>query len=100
MWQYVIVGATIFGLIVGLFSVYNGRATRKYIGELIKETRISTEKEINGTKELIKEGTKGSQELLEQYGKRTQELLEQHGKIFEKLSEQHITMINLLKPAK
>lgn len=37
MWQYVIGGATIFGLIVGLFSVYNGRATRKYIGDLIKE---------------------------------------------------------------
>ena len=75
MWQYVIGGATIFGLIVGFFSVYNGRATRRYIGELIKETRQSTEKEL----------------------KRTQELLEKHGSILEKLADQHTTMINLLK---
>ena len=86
MWQYVIGGATIFAVIVGLFSVYNGRAMREYIGELIKETRVSTEKEINETKELIKEETR-----------RSQELLEKQGEILEKLSEQHITMINLLK---
>lgn len=39
MWQYVIGGATIFGLIVGLFSVYNGRATRKLIVEEEKRTQ-------------------------------------------------------------
>ena len=94
MWQYVIGGATIFGLIVGLFSVYNGRVTRKYIGELIKETRESTEKEIKGTKELMKEEADRTQVLLE----RSQALLERHGKILEKLSEQHATMINMLKP--
>jgi len=43
MWQYVIGGATIFGLIVGLFSVYNRRATRKYIGDLIKEETKRTQ---------------------------------------------------------
>jgi len=43
MWQYVIGGATIFGL----FSVYNGRATRKYIGDLIKE-------ETKRTQEILK----------------------------------------------
>lgn len=31
MWGYIIGGATIFALIVGSFSVYNGRATRKLI---------------------------------------------------------------------
>jgi hypothetical protein len=43
MWQYVIGGATIFGLIVGLFSVYNRRATRRYIGDLIKEETKRTQ---------------------------------------------------------
>jgi len=33
MWEYVIGGATIFGAIVGLFSVYNGGASRKVIIE-------------------------------------------------------------------
>jgi len=39
MWEYVIGEATIFGLIVGLFSVYNGRATRKVIIEEERRTQ-------------------------------------------------------------
>ena len=31
MWGYVLGGAALFGLIVGLFSFYNGRVTRKLI---------------------------------------------------------------------
>jgi hypothetical protein len=79
MWQYVIGGATIFGLIGGLFSVYNGRATRKYIGELIKE-----------------EGRR-TQELIDKHGERTQDILERQGKILERLVEQHTTLISMLK---
>jgi len=68
MWEYVIGGATIFALIVGLFSVYNGRATRRLIVEEMKRTE-----------ELIREEVGSTQ------------------KILEKLSEQHTTMINILK---
>ena len=68
MWAYVIGGATIFGLIVGVFSVYNGRATREYIGELIKE-----ETELN------------------------RRILERMDKTLLKLSEQHNAMVKLLK---
>jgi hypothetical protein len=39
VWEYVLGGATIFGLIVGLFSLYNGRATRKLLLEEEKYTR-------------------------------------------------------------
>ena len=56
MWQYVIGGATIFGLIVGFFSVYNGRATRK----------------------LIVEEEKRTQELLEKHGSILEKLSDQH----------------------
>ncbi|MCW3130028.1 MAG: hypothetical protein N2V75_08045 [Methanophagales archaeon] len=68
MWEYVIGGATIFALIGGLFSVYNGRATRRLIVEEMKRTE-----------ELIREEVGSTQ------------------KILEKLSEQHTTMINILK---
>jgi hypothetical protein len=71
MWQYVIGGAIIFGLIVGLFSIYNGRATRRLIVEEMKRTE-----------ELNKEETKRIQ------------------KILEKLSEQHATMIGILKASR
>ena len=71
MWEYIIGGATVFGVIVGLFSVYNGRATRRYIGDLIKEE------------------ARLDRELMERYEK----ILERHEKILERLSEQHNTLI-------
>ena len=37
MWEYVLGGAAIFGLIVGLFAVYNGRVTTREIGKMIAE---------------------------------------------------------------
>ena len=37
MWEYVLGGAAVFGLIVGLFAVYNGRVTRREIGKMIAE---------------------------------------------------------------
>lgn len=36
-------GATIFALIVGLFSAYNGRQIRSYIGDLIRKTFTRTQ---------------------------------------------------------
>ena len=44
MWEYVLGGASLFGLIVGLFSIYNGRATRKLLMEEEKLTREMIEK--------------------------------------------------------
>ena len=64
VWEYIIGGATVFGVIVGLFTVYNGRATRRYIGDLIKEE-----------------------------ARLVRELMERHEKILERLSEQHNTLI-------
>jgi len=61
MWEYVIGGATIFGVIVGLFSVYNGRATRKVI---IEEERRT-------------------QEILDRHGKILEKLSDQHSTMIE-----------------
>jgi hypothetical protein len=44
LWEYVLGGATLFGLIVGLFSVYNGRATRKLMLEQERRTQELIEK--------------------------------------------------------
>lgn len=68
MWAYVIGGATIFALIVGLFAIYNGRATRKVIREVISEE-----------------------------GERTREILRELSKQHGELSKQHVTMIKILK---
>lgn len=39
MWEYVLGGATVFGLIMGLFSIYNGRVTRRGIAMEMRVTR-------------------------------------------------------------
>ena len=90
MWQYVIGGATVFGLIVGLFSVYTGRATRNYSGALIKE-------EGRRAQELIERHEEKTPELIDKHGARTQDLLERQGKILVRLVEQHTTLISMLK---
>jgi hypothetical protein len=57
IWGYIFGGATIFGLIVGIFAIYNGRMTRREIGKLIEE-------ESKATRELIKEESIAIREIL------------------------------------
>jgi arsenate reductase-like glutaredoxin family protein len=68
IWGYIFGGATIFGLIVGIFAIYNGRMTRREIGKLIEEeskaTRELIEEESKATRELIKEESIGIREIL------------------------------------
>jgi hypothetical protein len=71
MWEYVIGGATVFALIMGLFSIYNGRVTRRYIGGLIRE-------------------------LSQQHNTMVKQL-EIMVKHLDKLSEQHTTMMDSLR---
>jgi len=48
-------GVTIFGLIVGVFSVYNGRMTRREIAVLIRETQQLIRETHAETQQLIRE---------------------------------------------
>ena len=122
IWGYILGGASIFALIVGLFSIYNGRATRKYIERLIKEenerSREFLERHDKATKESLERITKH----LEGHDKATKETmdrisanlgstsahlgkmlvrLEEHDsstkELLGKMSEQHITMMEILK---
>ncbi len=76
MWIYIIGGAAIFGAIVALAAFINGRMTRRYIGNLIRE-------ENENTRELIREENRLAREMME--------------RIFGKLSDQHETMIKILE---
>ena len=82
MWEYIIGGATVFVVTVGLFSVYNGRATRRYIGALIKELMERHEK------------------ILERLSGQHNTLIEQHNTLIEQhntLIRQQSTIIDALK---
>ncbi|ODS30299.1 MAG: hypothetical protein SCARUB_04589 [Candidatus Scalindua rubra] len=60
--------ATIFALIMGVFSFYNGRYTRREISNLIKQTHQDTQN-------LIRESRQDTQNLTKDIIKETQNLI-------------------------
>jgi hypothetical protein len=64
-------GITIFGVIVGVFSVYNGRMTRREIGAVIQETRDLVARETEAARQLIRE----TQELIARESEAARQLI-------------------------
>ncbi len=58
-------GVTIFGLIVGVFSVYNGRMTRRELVALSRETQEATRQLIRETQELIAREAEATRRILQ-----------------------------------
>ena len=67
--------ASIFGLIVGIFSVWNGRMTRREISEYIKDGEERTAQHIKETQALIKEMHTDTQALIKEMRTETQNLI-------------------------
>ncbi|MFZ6016168.1 MAG: hypothetical protein ACOYU0_00875 [Nitrospirota bacterium] len=65
IWTYIFGGATVFALIGGVFSVWNGRMTRRWLSEVIERTSGQT------------------QQMLERQG----QILERHGQMLERIEE-------------
>ena len=57
-------GVTIFGLIVGVFSVYNGRMTRRETAAFIRETQQLIAREVEATRQMIQENQVATREIL------------------------------------
>lgn len=53
IWTYIFGGATVFGTVVGVFSVWNGRMTRKELAQTVRETQKETQELISATQKLI-----------------------------------------------
>ena len=79
-------GVTIFGLIVGVFSVYNGRLTRRELAGLIRETQVETQRLIRETQaetltlirethQLIARETEATRQLIQENQAATREIL-------------------------
>jgi len=71
-------GATIFGLIVGVFSVYNGRMTRREIGALIRETQRLISETHADTRDLIQQESAATRQLLQQESAATRQLVQEN----------------------
>ena len=76
IWSYIFGGATIFALVVGIFSVWNGRMTRREVRDFIEKSAENTEK-------MIRETSRETQEVLQRMDERNTELL---ARILEKVA--------------
>ncbi len=75
IWTYIFGGATIFGFIVGVFSVWNGRMTRREI------------------RQVIEAGDRRTQELIEAGDRRTQELIERLTVYMQEMDRRHTELL-------
>ena len=64
VWTYIFGGATIFGLIVAVFSVWNGRMTRRELGQVIEAGDRRTQELIARIAAYIQEMDRRHTELL------------------------------------
>ncbi len=96
MWEYVLGGATLFGLIVGLFSVYNGRATRRLLAE---EERMTRELLVKMDERLAKmdERLARTDELLAKMDERLAKMDERFEIILRQSSEEHRRILEAIR---
>jgi len=91
-------GIAIFGLIVGLFSIWNGRMTRREITaviretheattQLIRETRESTAQLIRETQQLIAQEAQATRQLIREIHEATRPILERITEILARIEE-------------
>lgn len=71
VWTYIFGGATTFGLIVAVFAVWNGRMTRRELGQVIEAGDRRTQ-------ELIDAGDRRAQELIARIAAHMQEMDRRH----------------------
>jgi hypothetical protein len=76
MWEYVLGGASLFGLIVGLSSIYNGRATRKLLMEEERLTREMMEKLMGKMDEGFRRMDEGFRRMDERLAKMDERFIE------------------------
>ncbi|MBI3050333.1 MAG: hypothetical protein HYY76_18705 [Acidobacteria bacterium] len=74
-------GITIFGVIVGVFSVYNGRMTRREIAVLIRDTQVETQRLIRETqaetRDLVARESAATRELIAREEAATRQLIQE-----------------------
>jgi len=76
IWTYIFGGATAFGLIVGFFSVWNGRMTRRDL------------------RQASEAGDRRTQELIERTGQRHTELLQRMEGHVQEMDRRHTELLS------
>ncbi|MCX8205418.1 MAG: hypothetical protein N3H31_07210 [Candidatus Nezhaarchaeota archaeon] len=97
MWEYVLGGAIVFGLMVGSFSIYNGRVTRKVLTKVLIEEgermRTMVAKMDEGLDEVIKK----MDGRFAKMGERLEALLRNIEVLIERSSKEHAAILEALR---
>ena len=83
IWTYIFGGATVFALIVGIFSVYNGRMTRRELGAVIERGNERTHSLLERMDARL-EHMDGRLEKLTEY---MQDMDQRHSELLTRLAE-------------
>ena len=93
IWTYIFGGATVFGVIVGIFSVYNGRMTRRELSEVIERGNEGTHnllERMNGRMEKMAESTERVDERIE----RLAETMSQMAVYMQDMDKRHTELLS------
>jgi len=86
IWSYIFGGATLFGVIVGIFSVWNGRRTRADLREVLQ-----------GIGQKMDEGFRRMDEGFRRMDEGFRKMDEWFRKMDERAEQRHQEVINLIK---
>ena len=88
IWTYIFGGATIFALVVGVFSVWNGRMTRRELREVIEQGNIRTHALLERMNSRMEETDRSHTALLERIALHMQEMDRRHTELLSQLLKQ------------
>jgi hypothetical protein len=104
IWTYIFGGATLFALIVGIFSVWNGRMTRRDLREVIERgdqrthellSRMSGLMErMDGRMERMDGRMERMTQFLEEMDRRHMALLEQMDRHMQEMDRRHTELLS------
>lgn len=97
IWTYIFGAATLFGLIVGVFSVWNGRMTRRELGEVIEKGDQRTHEllsRMNGRMDRIDGRMEQTAQFMEETDRRHMTLLERMDAHMQEMDRRHTELLS------
>lgn len=97
IWTYIVGAATLFGLIVGVFSVWNGRMTRRELREVIENGDQRTHEllnRMNGRMEQTDGRMAQIAQFMEEMDRRHMALLERMDGHMQEMDRRHTELLS------
>lgn len=97
IWGYICGGATIFGVIVGIFSVWNGRRTRAGLKEIMQNTHTDLKEVIQSIGTKLDEGFRMMGLKMDEGFRKMDERTSLIAKLIEQIPQKTVHLAGLIK---